>query len=764
MSRSILPSGEELHVTPDEILRYVGIDTLRQILRQTRLHLTLKPNRDCDYYGNQTLHKYSGDLHNDGVYQRMEIRTFPDNGAYQGYAGVNNDSGEFGIQHNIDKWDHALSSESLKQIINRTQIGALARVPDKLGYGVDDNGDISTTTSNRQAAIIFDPYDGRPYVLSNDDPLYVNNETRGPDTKIPLRAIARIGDIPTRMSDFANDLSFVSDPDYKHTDNNFTTSNRYVLDNIDDRTFVFPEIARDRRGEPIENYRVGLGGKPSYGESDGEDYRHNSQPDLGENPDLGDHGDRLGEAINSYNANQHFSGVAHRPGFLPGIFRSLEELERVDLVDQTRTPLTHQATPGARRPYNYYSFDGIWAPNWFDRSVYNDSYLAQSMHPTNMELRLPDREPVPYSQIAQSGELFNQTKLYQWRYNRISVKYHSENLIISIVSPGANYKVGDVLRWTFASEVIMYKVLVVGPNGQIQRGEYHKQNSTIFEQDPSTHGVGISFTNFTGVGRGALLSVSCAATITAHATQIKNNLYAYVDVVPTVRSDNTSPWSDINPPDTQDGLVNVRSTAAFPAYSGVNSGRGGPAPNPSTSKVRYHEHGGNATAGVHVHLFRYVINTQSPTWVVRNGIQVFTGRWVDQGPLGVERPCDIKALLFSNPDTNNFNNYYKFMLDAFLDSINRIPDAVSTNNPNATSLMRLHMDEKDPTPDRRFYEDRVHPDTSLVHEVDITDKVLYVNAATGVLFMYNTSRKNDPNFGYGARIEGWFPIAGVTAR
>ena len=56
-------------------------------------------------------------------------------------------------------------------------------------------------------------------------------------------------------------------------------------------------------------------------------------------------------------------------------------------------------------------------------------------------------------------------------------------------------------------------------------------------------------------------------------------------------------------------------------------------------------HGGNATAGVHVHLFRYVIDTQNPKWVIRDGIQVFTGKWVDQGPMGVERPCDIFSIL-----------------------------------------------------------------------------------------------------------------------
>jgi hypothetical protein len=74
MGDSILPSGEEIQVTPKEVLRYINPDGLRQILRQERLHWNLKPNKDADYYDNQTLHKYTGELHNDAQYQRMEIQ------------------------------------------------------------------------------------------------------------------------------------------------------------------------------------------------------------------------------------------------------------------------------------------------------------------------------------------------------------------------------------------------------------------------------------------------------------------------------------------------------------------------------------------------------------------------------------------------------------------------------------------------------------------------------------------------------------------
>lgn len=765
MGNTILPSGEELLVTPEEILRYINPDGLRQQLRQERLRWNLKPNKDADYLDNQRLFKYSAELHNAGAYQRMEIRTFPDNGALSGYAGINIDSGVFGIVHNMDKWDMSLSEESRKQIVNRVMIAASAKVPGKKGYGLDDNGSVVTKTENRMAGFMLDPYDGRAILLSNDDPHYVNNETRAIDERLPERTVARIGDIPTRITHLKNDLDFVSDPDYRHTDNNFTNSNRFVVDNLDDRTFVYPEIARDRNGgNYVDNYRVGLNGEPGYAESDGTQ-KFNTQPDLGHNPDLGDFGDRFGEEVSSYNVNQKYSGVAHRDGYMPGIFRSYEELDRVDLVDQVITQKTHTDSPGSRRSHNYYIFDGKWSPNWFDRHMYNDSYLAQSLNPNNMELAIPGQEPTPFGKLAQTGDdTFHTGNLYQWRYNRVSIKYDSKNIVISIVESGEQYRVGDILRWTFGDDVFLFTVKIVGPNGQIQKGSYKSERDRIFEQDPSTHGVGIQFSNMSGVGHGAKLAILCKATIETTATQIKNNLYAYVDITPTVRSDNSTEWSDTRIADSQGGKINLRSTAAGPAFSGVNSGRGGPGPNEYTSGSAFHEHGGNATAGVHVHLFRYVINTQTPTWIVRNGIQVFTGKWIDQGPLGLERPCDIKALLFSNFDTNNFNNYYKFMLDSFFDNMNRNPDTVVSNNKNATSQLYIHKDQCDPEPNQRFTEKRIDANSSLCVDVDITDRVLYVNEATGISFTFNASYKNDPSFGYGMRAPGWIPLSGAVTK
>jgi len=752
MSRTILPSGEELKVVPEEILRYLDPDGLRQLLRQERLRWHLKVNKDVDYIDPTRLFKYAAEVHNEGFYQRMEIHTFADNGASAGYAGINVDSGVYGFLHNVEKWDKSISEESKKNIVNRVTLGALAKIKGKSGYGLDENEDMSDSTENRMAMMLFDPFDGRVYLLSNDEPTYVNNETRS--NKIPERSVARICDIPTRITHLVNDLNFISDPDYKHTDNNFSHSNRFIVDNLDDRTFVYPEISKDKEGKYIENQFTGLNGLPSYGESDG-GKKQNTQTDAGST--------RQGEAVNSYNQNVNFSSVYHSEGFVPGVFRSLEELEKVDLVGQKQTTRTNSQTPGARRPNNYYIMDGRWSPNWFDRITYKDSYLAMALNPNNMEVAIEGYEPVPYMDLSQTDE-FDRSQLYQWRYNRIDIVYPSSEIEIYLVSSGQGYQVGDILRWTFGDDSFEYEVTNVGSNGQIQSGHYISKNDNVYDQDPSTNGIGVEFINTSSTGYGAKLAIKSKGIVTNCATQLKNNLYAYVDVVPTIASDNSTRWSDNKLTDSQGGKIGIRSTAAGPAYSGVNSGRGGPSPSENTSGTSLYEHGGNATAGAHVHLFRYVINTENPTWVIQDGVQVFTGKWVDQGPMGVERPGDIKALLFSNGDTNNFNNYYKFMMDLLMDGMNRNPDAVSTNNPNAVCTPYLHIDQVDPTPDRRFTDIRIDPDTSEVIEVDITWRVLYINAATGVMFVYNTSYKNDPSFGYGFRAPGWVAISGVTSR
>lgn len=750
-STSILPSGEQLSTSPTIINRYLDINGLRSVLRQERMHWNLKTSKNIDFYDLKHNWKYTGSVLNEAHHQRMEIRTYPDNDAMAGYAGINVDSGNFGIVHDLDKWDHGMSQESKETNVNRVQIGASATILDRSGYGLDSNKEISTNTNNREASILFDPADGRAYLMTNDDPEYVNNETRS--KKLPLRTVARVGDIPTHITDLVNDENFVSDPDYHHTSNNFTNSNRYILDNLDDRTFVYPEISKDTEGNYIENRRVGLNGDFIYGEGD---------TGMVENAFADPLNDRHGNNINSINANKAFSGLNQPSGFLPGIFRSLEELEKVDLVDQKRVLLTHSNTPGIRRSHNYYLFDGLWASDWYDQESLDESYKKESLNPINLEINTDETEPTPFNRLNQTGT-YNRTELYQWRYNRITLKYHSDNIQINVINGGTGYSVNDVLRWTFGEDVFFFKVTKVSnADGSIQEGIYDTRGvSKIFDESPSTNGVGVPFTNLRSSGRGAKLAISAIPTIEATATQIKNNLYAYVDVVPSVRSENDSVWSDKSVPSSYDGLVTVRSTAPAPAYSGVNAGRGGPL---TQNITRFYEHGGNPTAGVHLHLFHYVINTQSPTYVVRNGVKVYTGKWVDMGPLGVERPCDIKALLLSNPDTNCFNNYYKFSVDTLIDGLSNSPDTIVSGNNQSLSQAFIHVDTVDPTNDRKFTQKRINPDTMQFDDIDVTDKVLYINGATGVLFIYNSSFKNDSTYGYANRGIGWIPLAGAISR
>ena len=95
-SGSFLPSGEQLSSSPTEILRYLDTNGLRSVLNQARLHWNLKVNKNMDYYEKQHDWKFTGDVLNEAFYQRMEIRTYPDNDANEGFAGINNDSGCFG--------------------------------------------------------------------------------------------------------------------------------------------------------------------------------------------------------------------------------------------------------------------------------------------------------------------------------------------------------------------------------------------------------------------------------------------------------------------------------------------------------------------------------------------------------------------------------------------------------------------------------------------------------------------------------------------
>lgn len=822
---SILPGDDKISVTPEDILRYLNPDGLRMMFRQERLRWNLKPNKDSDYYSNTTLFKYSGDLHNEGDHQRMDVRVFPDNGANPGYAGVYTNGGEEPMVNDHDKWDDAMSDESKESIVNRVEIGAHAKhVNDdpiegktehriakiKNGHGMNhEKGEIEEYSNEREAYSVYDPYDGRAYLLSNDDAHYVNNKDRDPERKIPGRAHARIIDIPTDMNDLDNTSHMVSDWNYQHTDENFDTSEKFILDNIDDRTFVYPEISKDSDGNWIENRIMGLEGVFDYREGDGTDDA-NTEINAA---------DRNGEAANSINGHKKTNDSLpgndyNNAGYFPGIFRSLEELEKVDLLGQLRDELTHTSAPGGRRRHNFYQFDGSWYHDQFHPAQIPEAFDAPNQLINDMETIPGDCRPIPFKQFMQTADKYSTNKLYQWRYNRVMTWWYSTNLEIMIHEPGMHYKVGDILRYNFMNRWIYYRVDTIDNDvdGRIISGHYIRpddpdrlSNMDVcikFPYNPSTNGMPVIFKNRTSTGRGAKFIISCPATIEITPTQLKNNLYAYVDVVPTVRSVNTDSYSD-NDKLGESPMVTYRSTAPTPGYTGVNRGKGGSDADPNNSDSPLYEHGGNATAGAHVHLFRYVIDTSGNSFETVNGIKVYTGKWVDQGPLGVERPCDIKALYLSNHDTNNFNNYYKFMLDIIIDSYNREGDFSKSENANTISSAYIHVSDKDPWeqpigetleegPSQyvyKYYKDKkydiellnpisasgildhqaffrktVNPTNNKVTVKEITHKVVYINAATRVAFIYNPTVKKDSTYGYGAEGIGWFPIAGTIQK
>lgn len=709
---SILPSDN----APSRDVKYMNPDAVRQLLRQERLRWHLKVNKDVDYHDKTRDSRYASELINEGYIQRMEIRAFANTNTYAGYAGLTSDVGNAdnkGFVHGLEKWDRGVSDESKEINIHRTTIGASAIVPELSGYGLDDHDNISTTTSNRMSAVLFDPYDGRAYLFTNDEPYYINNASAA---KIrPARTIARLADIPTRITQLDNDLSFISDPAYVHTENNFSNSNRFVVDNLDDRTFVYPEIAQNSDGDYINNLFTNPDGShyyPRYNDTDPSNYND---------------------------------------GYIPGIFTSIEQLESVDLIHQRR-PLRNDSYPDAKRDSNYYIHDGVWNTEWINSTA---SFKTNPLIPDDMETYQADAQPTPYQaidtsiveEISKDGHNITVNKLHQWRYNRVEISYPSENITVTVTSGGTGYAVGDILQWSYGNDIFSFEVTGIIGDGAINTGHYIVTDE-VFNEDPSTRTVEVSFVNTTGSGHDAKFTIDADAKIEVYTTQLKNNLYAYVNVGKNDKLlDTGNPWID-------------------DLHTGINKGRGCSSPNDAfdTSEEHLKEHTGAEGAGLQVHLFRYVIDTKNPTFESIDGYPVFTGKWVDQGPLGIERPQDIKALLFANPDTNNFNNYYKFMTDLMIDKLNRNPDAVETANPNTFTIPLLHIDKRDPTETTRFTDKTIDPQTNEIIDVDVTHRVIYVNASTGVWFIYNTGVKADMEFGYASTPIGWIPIAGAVSK
>ena len=712
---SILPND----TAPTKNFKYMDPDALRQLLRQERIRWHLKVNKNVDYYDTARDSRYTGEIVNEGYIQKMETRVFPNNDTYGGYVGLISDIGNSdnkGFSHDLEKWDHGATETSKNTKVHRLTVGVTATIPGKYGYGLNDQGNMTASTTNRMSMVLFDPYDGRAYLFTNDEPYYINNAMA--TVKRPGRTIARLADIPTSITQLSNDLNFVSDPGYIHTDNNLTNSNKFIVDNIDDRTFVYPEIAQDSNGEYIDNIFVNPDGTVKYRRNDNEDYP---------------------------------------AGYMPGVFTSIDKLNRVDLVHQ-RKPLHNQLYPDGRRDSNYYIHDGRWNPMWNNTFPW-PPYASLALNPKDMETELSGFQPTPYfaldpgirETIIKDGAQITVNKLHQWRYNRVDITYPSSDITINVVSGGSGYVVGDELQWSFGNDLYKYRVDSVIADGSISSGQYVDEHKE-FNDDPSTGDIVIEFTNTTGTGSGATFKISASPKISVISTQLKNNLYAYVNVGTNTSSmDTTSPWID-------NGMDGIKS--------GINKGRGclSPLDTTETYPDQLAEHTGATGAGLQVHLFRYVINTTNPTFKFDGEYPVFTGKWVDEGPLGVERPQDIKSLLFANPDTNNFNNYYKFSMDLLMDTINRNPDSVATANSNTLTVPLFHVDTKDPTSSTVFTTQVVDPTTNEIKNVDVTRRVIYVNAATGVWFIYNTTVKNDEHYGHPQTPIGWIPIAGVVSR
>lgn len=93
---------------------------------------------------------------------------------------------------------------------------------------------------------------GRIYVISNDDPEYINNATTSHPK--PARTVARICDIPTSVTDFLNVEGLVPisvvDPKYVRNEASYTTEEKDRLWNLLKSKVVTP-MAKDEYGIPF---------------------------------------------------------------------------------------------------------------------------------------------------------------------------------------------------------------------------------------------------------------------------------------------------------------------------------------------------------------------------------------------------------------------------------------------------------------------------------------------------------------------------------
>ena len=109
------------------------------------------------------------------------------------------------------------------------------------------------------------------------------------------------------------------------------------------------------------------------------------------------------------------------------------------------------------------------------------------MNPLNLETQGIDLQPTPYKELNQETT-FSNSDLYQWRYNRVTLKYYSSNTEIFVLDGGTGYEVNDILRWSFGENVFFFKVTAVNSEGAITEGFYDTRDTEIiFDESPSIY-------------------------------------------------------------------------------------------------------------------------------------------------------------------------------------------------------------------------------------------------------------------------------------
>lgn len=98
-----------------------------------------------------------------------------------------------------------------------------------------------------------------------------------------------------------------------------------------------------------------------------------------------------------------------------------------------------------------------------------------------------------------------------------------------------------------------------------------------------------------------------------------------------------------------------------------------------------------------------------------------------------------------------------------LRNIERNPDQVITNDNTTFSECYLTIAQNDPPFDKEFTMKYYDQTSGILVDKSVTNKILWINAASGVMFIKNQGPKNDPNYGYARNTVSWVPIAGVIS-